>query len=318
MARTREINGGQMLPSRGNVGLGAFHLSANVFQFFLLPLCLLPVNAAWGWTLLPLAFLNNPFWSLIHEAIHDLFHPSPRVNTLFGRAAAVQFGAPFRILRSSHLLHHKLNRTPMEATELYDAGKCSRRRAAAGYYFQILGGLYLLEFLTSLLFFLPRAWIDRIKRRYIASHSVSGILMQNWTTREAIREIRVDGALVLGWVGLSLWCYGASWPLLLILVAARGFLISFLDNIYHYRTPVNDIFYASNLRLPAPLAGLLLNFNLHGTHHRNPAAPWSRLPALFRDRADVYHGGYFSAAARQLCGPVAIENSPPGRPAALR
>jgi fatty acid desaturase len=311
MARALEINGRQTLPSRSNAALAVFHITVNVFQFFLLPLCLLPVNTAWGWTLLPLAFMNNPFWSLIHEAIHDLFHASPHCNMLFGRAAAVQFGAPFRILRSSHLLHHRLNRIPMEATELYDAARCSRARAAAGYFFQILGGLYLLEFLTSVLFLLPRAWIEGVNRRYISSHSVSSILMQNWTTGEAIREIRVDGALVLVWFGLSLWCYGASWPLLLILVAARGFLISFLDNVYHYRTPVNDVLYASNLRLPAPLAGLLLNFNLHGIHHRNPAVPWSRLPALFRDRADVYHDDYFYAAARQLCGPVAIEDTPP-------
>jgi fatty acid desaturase len=303
----------QTAPVKINAALAGFQIAVNLFQFLLLPLWLLPANALWGWLLLPLAFLTNPFWSLIHEAIHDLFHPVPRINILFGRTAGILFGAPFRVLRLSHLLHHKLNRTPMEATELFDAAKESRLRASGGYFFQILGGLYLVEVLSAVLFLLPRGWIRAFNARYIKPQSVSGILMQNWTTDEAYSEIRTDGAWVLGWFGLSLWAYGSHWPLLAALLAARGFLISFLDNVYHYRTPVNDIFYASNLRLPAPLAALLLNFNLHGVHHQNPAAPWWRLPLLFRDSAQIYHGGYFSAAARQLYGPVALEELPERR-----
>jgi len=77
-----------------------------------------------------------------------------------------------------------------------------------------------------------------------------------------------------------------------------------------YRTPVNDIFYASNLWLPGPCAKLLLNFNLHGIHHQNPAVPWNRLPLVFYEGAEIYHGNYFAAAARQLNGPVALQDLP--------
>ena len=45
-----------------------------------------------------------------------------------------------------------------------------------------------------------------------------------------------------------------------------------------------------------PLALLFLNNNLHAVHHAHPAAPWYRLPALYRtDRATYQHGncGYF-------------------------
>ncbi len=294
-------------PVRLNAALAAIHLGVNVYQFLLLPVWLLPLSAVWAWTLVPLALLNNSYWSLIHEAIHDLFYPGSRVNMFFGRGASVLFGAPFRILRLSHLLHHRLNRTPMEATELFDAKNSSRIAAAWGYYFQIFGGLYLIEFLSSLLFFLPRVWIRDFQRRFIKLESVSGILMQSWTTDDAIREIRVDGGLVVGWFGLSLWCYGEFWPLLLAALAARGFFISFLDNVYHYRTPVSDVFYASNLWLPAPLDRLLLNFNLHGIHHRNPALPWNRLREVFHQQAENYQGNYFAAALRQLEGPVALQ-----------
>jgi fatty acid desaturase len=295
------------LPVAANIGLALTHLTVMLYQFLVLPLWLLPRDVAWAWTLLPLAFLSNPFWSLIHECIHDLFHPNPSINAFFGRVAGVLFGAPFRILRLSHLLHHKLNRTPVEATELYDATKISRLRAILGYYCQILGGLYLLEVLSGPLFLLPRAWLRSFAGRFIGAESVSGMLMQAWTRDESIREIRTDAAVILSCLGLSLWCYGENWPLLVGVLAMRGFLISFLDNVYHYHTPVNDILFASNLWLPAPCAKLLLHFNLHGVHHQNPALPWNRLAAVFRDQAAIYHGNYLATAAIQLNGPLELQ-----------
>ncbi|MGZ9271942.1 MAG: fatty acid desaturase, partial [Candidatus Binatia bacterium] len=97
-------------------------------------------------------------------------------------------------------------------------------------------------------------------------------------------------------------------------LAARALLISFLDNIYHYETPVSDVFFAKNLSLPKPLAGLLLNFNLHGIHHINPAISWIDLPKAFDAQAGKYHGGYFAAALRQLRGPMALQDLPQGAP----
>jgi fatty acid desaturase len=46
---------------------------------------------------------------------------------------------------------------------------------------------------------------------------------------------------------------------------------------------------------------------LHGIHHRNPAVPWKGLPSVFREHGAVYHGNYLAAAARQLNGPVALQ-----------
>ena len=300
------------IPLTLNLCLASFHTAINLYQFLILPLWLLPGNPAWGWTLLPLAFLNNPYWSLIHEAIHDLFHPSRKANAFVGRSMAIFFGAPFRILRLSHLLHHKLNRLPVEGTEYYDKTKSSKAGAAPGYYFQILLGLYLAEVLSTLFFLLPRSWLKRFKERFLAPQSVSGLLMQNWLGVEALREIRFDGVLTLALFSVSFYCYGEHWPLLLAVLAARGFLISFLDNVYHYETPVGDVFYARNLRLNGALERLLLHFNLHGIHHLNPAIPWSDLPRAFLAQAGKFEGSYFSAALRQLRGPIALQDLPGG------
>jgi fatty acid desaturase len=292
------------IPAALNLSLAAGHLLANLYQFFLLPLLLLPLSPWWALTILPLAALNNPFWSLIHEAIHDMLHPSRRVNRAAGRALAVFFGSPFLILRLSHLLHHKLNRAPIEATELYAPEKTSRTRAALGYFWQILGGLYILEFISPLLFFLPRFILRRMERRYFSGTDLAGYLMKGLMRDDAIREMRVDGVATAVLVAASAASYGAYWPLLVALLLGRAFLISFLDNVYHYGTPIDDTFYARNLSLPRALSAGLLHFNFHGIHHQNPAVPWIGLPQAFRDQSARFEGEYFAAARRQFSGPL--------------
>ena len=308
-------NRSQGIPVTINLCLAALYIIVNVYQFVLLPLFLLPSSLAWAWTLLPLALLTNPFWSLIHEAIHDLFHPNRNVNSFFGRFLSILFGAPFRILRMSHLVHHKLNRRPVEGTEYYDRATSSQARAAPGYFFQILMGLYLVEVLSPGYFFLPRRLLLWVQKRFTRPDGVSGLLMQNWLAAEALREIRFDGLLTVSWLMLSLVCYGSRWPVFAAVLLARAFLISFLDNVYHYATPVDDVFYARNLRLPAAGTKLLLNFNLHGVHHINPAIPWIDLPEAFDVEGGKYHGEYFTAAVSQLRGPIALQDLPRGAPA---
>ena len=305
---------GRGIPVVLNLSLAAFHILLNFYQFIFLPVVLLPINPAWGWTLVPAAFLTNPFWSLIHEAIHDLFHPQRTVNAFFGRLLAILFGAPLRILRASHLVHHKLNRLPIEGTELYDRASMTKARAAPGYYFQIFFGLYAAEVLSPLYFLLPQKLLVRLQKRLLKPDSVSAILMQNWLGPAALREIRFDGCLAMLWLGLGAACYGRLWPLFAAALLARGLLISFLDNVYHYGTPVGNIFYARNLSLAPPAAKLLLHFNLHGVHHVNPAIPWSDLPEAFEAEGGRHEGRYLAAALNQLRGPIALQDLPEGAP----
>ncbi len=302
------------IPDGINCLLALCYVAINVYQFMLLPLFLLPHSQVWAWTLLPLAFFTNPFWSLIHEAIHDLFHSHRGINAWAGRLLAVLFGSPFRILRLSHLVHHKLNRLPQEGTEYFDRSESTKTKAAPGYFFQILVGLYLVEVVSPIFFLLPRTLLGGFKDRCLRPSSVSAILMQNWLGAVSLREIRLDGLLTLSWLSISFVLYGQAWPLLAAVLLVRGFLISFLDNVYHYETPVNDIFYAKNLWLPPMLAALLLHFNLHGIHHINPAISWINLPRAFDVQGGKFQGSYFFAAWRQLRGPIALQELPQGEP----
>ena len=144
------------VPQNLNFSLAAIQFFANVLQFFILPHYLLQKSMHWSLVVIPLAVLNNPFWALIHEAIHDLFNSSSRTNVAAGRLLSLFFGSPFHVLRLTHLSHHKFNRSPLEkGTEVYDPTRSSKLRANFVYFFYIFCGLYLLEVFSTLIFFLP-------------------------------------------------------------------------------------------------------------------------------------------------------------------
>ena len=77
------------IPALLNLFLAAGHIAVNIYQFFILPLYLLPASPWWALTLMPVAALSNSFWSLIHDAIHDMFHPACRINMAAARILSV-------------------------------------------------------------------------------------------------------------------------------------------------------------------------------------------------------------------------------------
>jgi fatty acid desaturase len=289
-----------------NFGLAATHVCVNICQFFIVPLYFLPKSEWWGLILLPFAALNNPLWALIHECIHDVFHSSDRINSAVGRTLGVLFGSPFHVLRLTHLSHHKFNRSPLEkGTEIYDPETTSRAKASVGYFVYILCGLYLIEVFSTVLFFLPSNLFRKLRQRV----ADGGNTQERWLARKfmnerLIREIRLDGIAICLIFGLSAFCYGEHWRLLVGLLMVRTFLISFMDNVYHYRTPLSVTVSGYNLWLPRSFSLLLLNFNLHRVHHGNPSVPWAKLPELFVRESETFDRNLFVAACHQLCGPV--------------
>src|SRR5215813_68025 len=154
------------MPEALNFSLAGLHIFLNLVQFFILPLYLLPKSLWWSLFLIPIACFNNPFWALVHEAIHDSFNSSSRINLAFGRWLAIFFGSPFHVLRLTHLSHHKFNRSPTEkGTEIYDPRQVSRIKASLGYFFYIFCGLYLLEVSSTLLFFSPLKVFRKMRQR---------------------------------------------------------------------------------------------------------------------------------------------------------
>jgi fatty acid desaturase len=226
---------------------------------------------------------------------------------VFGRWLSIFFGSPFHVLRLTHLSHHKFNRSPTEkGTEIYDPGQISRIRASLSYFFYIFCGLYLLEVSSTFIFFLPPKALRKMRQRLLDHGNVQEKwLAQKLMEEKVVRDIRLDGVAIVFLFALSAFCFGEHWKLLLGLLAVRTFLISFMDNVYHYRTPLHVTVSGHNFSLPRGFSRFLLNFNLHRVHHSNPSVPWVKLPDLFAQQRERFDGGLLAAALDQLRGPIA-------------
>lgn len=296
-----------------NLTLAASFGGLHLFALFLLPLGLLPLDPAWGWLLLAPVLLTNTWWSLIHDAIHGGLLLDKGANRALGRVQAVLFGASFDLLRWGHLLHHALSRTRRERAEVYEPGRDNRLWFALDYYFRLLGGLYLFEVLGSLLFLLPRGLIRRLAARLASDRNPVAALVDKLLETETLMATRWDAVAIVLLYGLAFACYGPHAWMLVLTLAGRSLLISVMDNVWHYATPLEDSRYARNLRMPGLSGRLLLNFNLHGAHHLSPALPWWRLSRFHQETAAGFQGNLPLALLDQFRGPIAAHQLPTTR-----
>jgi fatty acid desaturase len=153
------------IPTAANTGLLTLVIGANILCGLALPIVLLPQSGYWLLLLIPFTALTVAHWALIHEAVHGHLHPRHRVNEALGRLLGVLFGGSFAVLRFGHLSHHTLNSRPSERAELYDPAAVPRWRATVAFYLRLFWGVYLAEFLSSLVCFLPRRPLGAIVRR---------------------------------------------------------------------------------------------------------------------------------------------------------
>ena len=301
---------------RANMRLLILHTALQLCALFILPLLLLPVSAAWGWLLLPIVALTNPWWSFMHEAIHGVMFADKALNRLAGRSHAILYGAPFDLLRWGHLLHHAYSRTPRERSEVYVAGRDSRWRVMLAYYFRLCGGLYLYEVIGGLLSLLPTSAIRRLSAHFAGPENLVGELVERVLAAAVRRDFRIDAIAIVALYALAFAAYGQAGWMLLLYLYGRGLLISLVDNAFHYGTPLDDVRFARNLSLPGPLSRLLLHFNLHGAHHARARVPWSDLPESHRQSGQGYQDEWFTAIFRQFRGPIAEQRLPRYRTAA--
>ncbi len=294
------------IPGKLNLALSAGIAAAMLVQLLILPHSSHPVLMAA--VVLLLVPLNTPFWSLIHEAIHRNFHTDKTVNEYGGRLLSILFGASFGVLRFGHLMHHQYNRE--WESEYYDEAEKSKLLACANHYFMMLGGLYYVEVLMSLLIaLLPRKATEKIARMIFTNDQHYQAVLNALLKPDNARKIRMDFGLVVVFYGLVFMLAGAHWFLPLLLLAGRGFIISFMDNSYHYGTPPDNSVPAKELRTPALLSKFVLRFNYHLTHHNNTRLPWTALPKGHADQGNAYSEGLGAALLAQFKGPIRTDNA---------
>lgn len=289
------------------------HAASVSFVLFCVPL-LLPLSPLWGLAVLAVAALSNSYWAVLHEGVHAGLGRSTAGNDRLGRLLAILFGSAFGMLRVAHLGHHQFNRHTHDRPDSFDAARTGRLAAFGRYYWGMIFGLYLGEVVGPLACLLPRAVLSRLLRRAflpeepaLAAYTERAILEPR-----TLRRIRMDGLAAFGLLGLSFWLYGEYWPVLAGFLVLRGFLVGFVDNLYHYATPLDDRRFAWNLDLPRWASLLILHGNMHRQHHRHPGLAWHKLPQAHASQGDRFDAGFVSMALRQLKGPVPADRLPRG------
>lgn len=299
-----------------NAALLAGYAGSAMIAYFLLPVLVRWGGTAWIWALLPIGLVANGYWATLHEAMHGQLLTSADANRRAGRVLAILWGSSFRLLRFGHLMHHRFNRHALDRPDCFDPTRTSPAKARLRFYTELLGGLYLIEIVTPLLYLLPRPIVrEGVLRLYSGDEApmpqLRQLADQSLASQKGISDIRQDA--VLAWLlllaGLVIW--GAYWPAFAAFVFGRGLLVSVVDNVYHFRTPLDRVEFAYNLRLPRPLQALFLNMNMHRVHHRRINVPWWQLPSFFAADQDTYDGSFMQGIARQACGPMAIEGTTP-------
>lgn len=251
--------------------------------FFLIVLC----YAAWLAGLFWLA--NTSLWlavpalgvvtalnsSLTHEALHGHPFRAKWLNEAL-MALPLTLAIPYNRFRDLHLAHHQ----DATLTDPYDDPESN----------------YLDPHIWS---GLPRLaqMILSLNNTLLGRMVLGPVLGQVLFMRDEWRGfMRGDRAILLAWalhlpgVVVVLWVVAQSaMPVWAYLIAAYlGLSLlkirTFLEHRAHEKSRARTVIVEDR----GPLAFLFLNNNLHVVHHMNPAAPWYRLPALYRDGKDRY------------------------------
>lgn len=215
-------------------------------------------------------------FSFMHECFHDHGNSNSRLNWFLGWIATTIFGSSYTFIRVNHQGHHVRNRTKAELVDYILPGESAPQKIAF-YYFGIFGGIWLGGLVGALILpFLPHSATAGLRKQQ--DFNTYSTAFNNFTPADW-KMIRFESIFsIVFWIctiNLLNW----DWQILLMAYAAFGFSWSFLQWVYHVRTPIDVVEGAYNLRLPVLSRWLFLNFNYNLTHHRHPQYRWQELPA---------------------------------------
>jgi len=241
-------------------------------------------HAAGAWATLAaavvFAFASNTIFSLLHEAVHGIFHPNATVNRWVGRLAACFFPTSFTVQRAFHLTHHRYNRTPHEQFDLIRPG--DNRLLKIAQWYCILTGLYglspsifCLVYAASPALFRMRWWA---RQDGGIGHQTSAAIYFGAIQEAPLQTIRLEVLAAIA-LQLSLF-YGLdlAWPAWLLCHSCFAVSWSALQYADHAFSPLDPKEGAWNLRVTPPVRWLFLNYHYHLTHHQAPHLPWIHLP----------------------------------------
>jgi fatty acid desaturase len=184
------------------------------------------------------------------------------------------FGTSYTLFRINHLGHHVRNRTRAELVDYIYPDESPFRKAVI-YYTGILGGIWLGGLIGSIVLpLLPYGFA-----RTLAAQSEDNTYLtafKDFTSRDW-NMMRLELALGVAFWVTAILVFKWNWRLVLIAYAAFALSWSWLQWVYHVRTPIDVVEGTYNLRVPTPIRWLFLNFNYNLTHHRDASYHWQEL-----------------------------------------
>jgi fatty acid desaturase len=249
------------------------------------------------------SFVNNTVFACLHECVHGIFHPSPRVNYAFGLLCAAFFPTGFSLQRAAHLGHHRNNRSEAESFDYIHPG--DNRLLKILQWYGIISGVYwavvVLGWMTYLL--LPFAFRrEPLKPQWsrVVEHTSGPAYARAFAAAPPVRarlELLLTLALQLGAYYL-LHLSPAGW---LACYAAFGINWSSLQYADHAFSRLDVVEGAWDLKVHPWVQAVFLNYHLHLAHHRQPTLPWIHLPR-FVER-DGFRPRFITHYARMWLGP---------------
>lgn len=216
-------------------------------------------------------------FSFMHDCFHGHGHRNRHANWAAGWLASTIFGTSYTLFQVNHAGHHVRNRTPAELVDFIRPGESVARKFTF-YYGGIFGGIWLFGLVGALLLPFTPYRVARPLAFQEGNNTYSGAF-NDFSSADWSR-MRVESLLSVGfWVAAYL-VFDWRWQVLLTMYAAFGFSWSWLQWVYHVRTPIDVVEGAYNLRAPTIVRWLFLNFNYNLTHHRQPAYRWQQLNAV--------------------------------------
>ncbi len=229
------------------------------------------------------AFVNNLPFALMHEAVHGVAANTPRRNYALGFLASCMFPTSFTMQQKAHLGHHLRNRTDTDLYDYYLPHQSRFVRNVWLYGGNLLGRYWCCIPLSNALYLLgtplyrSRTFIEKIAPRLGFGPHVRDIAelppLRSW----------IELACAFGYQALLWWALGFRWQGWLLahwLFAMHWSALQYVDHAWSARDVAGG---AWDLRVPAAVRWLTLNYQFHRAHHTHPALPWTQLPRLASD-----------------------------------
>ena len=262
------------IPAKLNLLLSFLAGSANLALLWFA--CHTDTTGALLCAALVFSFTNNTCFSLLHEAVHGVFHPDTRVNRLAGILLAAFFPTGYTYQRICHLGHHQRNRSEAERFDYYKPGE--NRPLKFLQWYGIITGIYWAFVPVSALLFALLPDLTKLsslggKSGHILKQSGAKAMLSGFAGVRRL-PIRLETLYSICFQATIFFALDLNVTGYLACYIAFGLNWGALQYADHAFSELDARSGAWDLRIGRIPRAMFLNYHLHRAHHMKPDVPW--------------------------------------------